>query len=295
MQWAIQQIFEELLLLDEHQRIEAKRGSEMGHSVMQTICAFANEPDLGGGWLLLGVSEPDNNHDAFWVSGVDNVDKLLGELQNNCRNQFEQSVIIECKHAKIDEKSVIGVFVYELDPTAKPCRFIGKPDKHNKRKTGVWRRDANGDYECTERELEPILMAKAGLSYEQVILPDVSLDTLEANQLLGKLWQKYHLIEKAGSGRNTYYRATCLLLEGSNFVLNKQKPSINAQELNLNTQELNLNAQEFIANTQELSGSLREAIEALTPKTRKSKLHPIKPTSSLKKAKIGSTVRGNHE
>lgn len=179
MKWTVEQIMKELIELDEHQRIEAKRASEIGHSVMQTICAFANEPGLGGGWLLLGVAEPNSEHGTFWVSGIDNIDKLLGELQNNCRNQFEHPIHIECKHAKIEGKSVIAVFIHELEPNAKPCRFVGKPDKHNKRKTGVWRRGANGDYECTEEELEPILMAKAGLSYEQMILPDVSLDDLD--------------------------------------------------------------------------------------------------------------------
>lgn len=179
MNWTIQQILDELIMLDEHQRIEAKRASEIGYSVMQTICAFANEPGLGGGWLLLGVSEPDQEHNTFWVSGVDKIDKLLGQLQNNSRTQFEHPIHIECKHTKIEDKSVVAVFVHELEPNAKPCRFVGKPDKHNKRKTGVWRRGANGDYECTEEELEPILMAKAGLSYEQMILPDVSLDDLD--------------------------------------------------------------------------------------------------------------------
>ncbi len=179
MIWTVQQIFDELIQLDEHQRIEAKRASEIGPSVMQTVCAFANEPGLGGGWLLLGVDEPDSEHNTYWASGVENTDKLLNDLQNNCRNQFEHPVRIECKHAKIDGKSVIGILVHELEPSAKPCRFIGKPDKHNKRKTGVWRRGANGDYECNERELEPILMAKAGISYEQIILPDVCLDDLD--------------------------------------------------------------------------------------------------------------------
>ncbi|KTD20333.1 helix-turn-helix domain-containing protein [Legionella londiniensis] len=183
MNWNVREIFEELIQLDEHQRIEAKYASDIGYSIMQTICAFANEPGLGGGWLLLGIAEPDSEHSTHWVSGVDNIDKLLGELQNNCRTQFEHSIRIECKHEKFDGKSVIGVFVHELEPNAKPCRFIGKPDKHNKRKTGVWRRGANGDYECTEKELEPILIAKAGTSYEQIILPDTTLDDLDENAI----------------------------------------------------------------------------------------------------------------
>lgn len=35
--------------LDENERLEAKRGSEIGPSVLETICAFANEPGLQGG------------------------------------------------------------------------------------------------------------------------------------------------------------------------------------------------------------------------------------------------------
>ena len=41
--------------LDENERLEAKRGSEIGPSVLETICAFANEPGLQGGTLLLGI------------------------------------------------------------------------------------------------------------------------------------------------------------------------------------------------------------------------------------------------
>lgn len=49
------ELLESLNLLDEHERIEAKRASDIGKSLLETVCAFANEPCLGGGWLLLGV------------------------------------------------------------------------------------------------------------------------------------------------------------------------------------------------------------------------------------------------
>ena len=48
-------LLQELSSLDESQRIEAKRGAQIDRSVMETVCAFANEPGLGGGYLLLGV------------------------------------------------------------------------------------------------------------------------------------------------------------------------------------------------------------------------------------------------
>ncbi|MBY0544999.1 MAG: putative DNA binding domain-containing protein [Gammaproteobacteria bacterium] len=183
MDWSVQEILEELIQLGENIQIEAKQASEIGSSVMQTICAFTNEPGLGGGWLLLGVCEPDDEHDSFWIKGISNPDKLLGDLQNNCRNQFEHPVTISCKREEIEGKLIIAVFVNELEPSAKPCRFIGKFDKHNKKKTGVWRRGANGDYECIERELEPILIARTGLSYEQTVFHDTHFDDLEQSAI----------------------------------------------------------------------------------------------------------------
>ena len=44
------ELLESLNLLDEQECIEAKRASEVGKSLLETVCAFANEPGLGGGW-----------------------------------------------------------------------------------------------------------------------------------------------------------------------------------------------------------------------------------------------------
>jgi ATP-dependent DNA helicase RecG len=53
---AAEDLLQELMSLDESQRIEAKRCTQIDRSVMETICALANEPGLGGGTLLLGVA-----------------------------------------------------------------------------------------------------------------------------------------------------------------------------------------------------------------------------------------------
>ena len=50
-----QDLLDELNAVDESTRIEAKRASDLGKSVMETVIAFANEPGLDGGYLLLGV------------------------------------------------------------------------------------------------------------------------------------------------------------------------------------------------------------------------------------------------
>ena len=46
------ELLQSLNLLDETERIEAKRASESGKSLLESVCAFANEPGLGGGWRL---------------------------------------------------------------------------------------------------------------------------------------------------------------------------------------------------------------------------------------------------
>ncbi|NMU24033.1 ATP-dependent DNA helicase RecG, partial [Vibrio parahaemolyticus] len=63
------------------------------------------------------------------------------------------------------------------------CTFKGKFDGKNKRKTGVWRRGLNGDYECSQQELEPLLLAKSGVSFEQVQLPDAQWDDLDPSAI----------------------------------------------------------------------------------------------------------------
>ena len=180
---SVESLLAELRALDEHPRIEAKRAGQVGSSVMQTICAFANEPGLGGGYLLLGVCEPNELDDKFWLEGVADIDKLLNDIQCNCREQFETPIPVQCETALLEDKRVVAVYVPELDAAAKPCVFKGKFDSKNKRKTGVWRRGLNGDYECSQQELEPLLLAKSGLSFEQVVLPDAEWDDLDVGAI----------------------------------------------------------------------------------------------------------------
>ena len=84
-----QDLLTELNTLDEHLTIEAKTASEVGTSLMETVCAFANEPQLGGGYILLGVAPAS---DSFWpvfeVVGVANPDKLQQDVASQCACVF---------------------------------------------------------------------------------------------------------------------------------------------------------------------------------------------------------------
>lgn len=71
-----QDLLSELNASDESPRIEAKRARELGKSIMETVIAFANEPGLGGGHLLLGVNWEINHKGdpRYWAEGVPDPD-----------------------------------------------------------------------------------------------------------------------------------------------------------------------------------------------------------------------------
>lgn len=71
-------LLQELAALDESHRIEAKQARQIDRSVMETVCAFANEPGLGGGYLLLGGVRDvqDLFTNAYRIEGIDKPNPL---------------------------------------------------------------------------------------------------------------------------------------------------------------------------------------------------------------------------
>jgi ATP-dependent DNA helicase RecG len=68
----------------------------VGRSLLETVCAFANEPGLGGGWLLLGVTREEQAlFPSYQVEGVPQPDKLCADLATQCRDIFNVPVRIE--------------------------------------------------------------------------------------------------------------------------------------------------------------------------------------------------------
>jgi ATP-dependent DNA helicase RecG len=75
-------------------RIEAKRCSQVDRSVMQSVCAFSNEPGLGGGYLLLGVvRDPmDLFGNAYVAEGIADPDKVQSDLVSQCASVFNRPI-----------------------------------------------------------------------------------------------------------------------------------------------------------------------------------------------------------
>jgi ATP-dependent DNA helicase RecG len=83
------ELWEKLLSNDESVLIEAKRSSEIGKSMMETVSAFANEPGRGGGYLILGVERSnDDISEDYKLTGVPNSDQMQSNFATQCREMF---------------------------------------------------------------------------------------------------------------------------------------------------------------------------------------------------------------
>ena len=157
-----QELLEQLNQLDEHTRVEAKKASELGESVLDTVCAFANEPGLGGGWILLGVAPREN---SFWpvyeAVGVPHPDKVSADLASKCSTAFNQPIRVQVESTLINEKPVLVVSVPELPTSQKPLFF----KKHGLPK-GAFRRVGNTHLSrLRDRELLEMRGKGAGTFY----------------------------------------------------------------------------------------------------------------------------------
>lgn len=140
----------ELNAIDESVNIEAKRASEIGKSVLETVIAFANEPGLGGGHLLLGVSWKTNEKGdvVYWAEGLADPDKAQRDLASQCASLPNQVLRPLMQVERVDGKPVLVVFVPEIDIAHKPIylKATGLP-------RGAYRRIGSSDQRCVDEDL----------------------------------------------------------------------------------------------------------------------------------------------
>ena len=171
-----QELLESLNLLDENERIEAKRAQEPGKSLLETICAFANEPHLGGGWLLLGVA-PDEQalFPGYAVEGVPQPDKLSADLASQCATTFNMPLRVDIRTETLAGEPVVVVFVPEAAPQDKPIYFkaTGLPK-------GAFRRIGSTDQRCTEDDLEMLYQSRQRESFDVGLVSGAEQDDFDA-------------------------------------------------------------------------------------------------------------------
>lgn len=169
------ELLERLVTLDENERIEAKRAAEVGNSVMETICAFANEPGLGGGHLLLGVAREELAlFPTYEVVGIDNPDKLSSEIATRCRGDFNVPVRVDIQAERLDDKTVLVVFVPEAQAGEKPIFF-----KSQGLPRGAFRRVGPTDQRCTEDDLLVFYEGRGSETYDYSVVRDATPDDID--------------------------------------------------------------------------------------------------------------------
>ncbi len=169
------ELLESLNLLDETERVEAKRASDAGKSILETICAFANEPALEGGWLLLGVvRDEQSNVPTYKVEGIRQPEKLSTELATQCRSSFNQPVRVEISTQTLDGKTVLVVHVFEALAQDKPVFFRaqGLPK-------GAFRRISSTDQHCTDDDLAVFYQGRQSESFDASPVADASIEDLQ--------------------------------------------------------------------------------------------------------------------
>lgn len=159
--------------VDESHEIEAKRSeSEVGKSALETISAFSNEPGLGGGYLLFGVSEGPGR--AFAAKGVANPKKLEQELSSLCASAFNRTVRPRIWTEIVAGAALVAAFVPEAAPTEKPIFIRVKAMQH-----GTYRRIGSTDQRCTEDDLRALFQTSSSTTYEDTLVPDAAMDDLD--------------------------------------------------------------------------------------------------------------------
>lgn len=147
---SIKDILEHLNITDECTTIEAKKGSAIDTSIMETICAFSNEPGLGGGLIVLGVVKDETSlFQNYYVEGISNPDKLQLDIASQTATLFNQPVRPDIEIEKLSNgKLVLKMFVSELPDGQKPLYF-----KNKGLPQGAYRRIGSSDQRCTEDDL----------------------------------------------------------------------------------------------------------------------------------------------
>lgn len=162
------EIWRRLNDLDETVQIEAKAGEQIGAAMLETICAFANEPGRQGGYLVLGVRRAEDAlFPTYEIVGVPDSDKLQADLASQCRTQFNVPIRPQLTVEARDGKRVVVAYIPEAAPSEKPVyiQTRGLPK-------GAFRRIGSTDQKCTDDDLALFYQAQSHKSLDETVLAD---------------------------------------------------------------------------------------------------------------------------
>jgi ATP-dependent DNA helicase RecG len=174
-------LIQQLNTTDENSQLEAKQGSAVDKSFLETVCAFANEPNLGGGIILLGLVREENSlFPSYQPVGIQDPDQLGQEIATKCANAFNIPVRPQITTASFRGKIVMGVSIAEVSPSEKPVFFsnLGLP-------RGAFRRIGPTDHHCTEDDMTVFYGERRAESFDKTVLVGARLTDLDPDAIEG--------------------------------------------------------------------------------------------------------------
>lgn len=173
------ELFELLNSFDEDRRIEAKSASAVGKSMMETVCAFSNEPGLRGGYLLLGakrVGMADDGKPIYEPENIENSDKIQSDFVAMCNSMFNIHIRPIIQVEEYQGKTVAVVKIEKLPVSLKPAYFAkrGLPE-------GAFRRIGPSDEKCSQEDM--YLFYQSADTYDSCVVDDTDLDDIDENAL----------------------------------------------------------------------------------------------------------------
>lgn len=169
------ELWEKLLGNDESVLIEAKRSSEIGKSIMETVSAFANEPGRGGGYLMLGVERSDDDiSDDYKITGIADPDKIQSDFAIQCRQMFNAPIRPQLDVHRENGTNVVIAFIPEAQPHEKPIYL-----KKKGLPKGAFRRIGSTDQQCTEEDIALFYQSRHHRTYDETPVPESSFEDFD--------------------------------------------------------------------------------------------------------------------
>ena len=168
----------QLLSIGENCEIEFKASKyKLPNSVWETYSAFCN---TRGGNIVLGVIEKKSKG-AFEIEGVENISNIQKDFWDTINNKnkvnYNSLTDDDLKIMKIENKNIIIIDVRPVDRTLKPIYLNNNP------MTGTYKRNYEGDYLCTEKEVRNMITESSIKTKDTIILEDMNIENINKETL----------------------------------------------------------------------------------------------------------------
>lgn len=175
-----QELFSLLQDSDETDRIEAKSAANgIGKSFLQTVSAFSNEPDLGGGYIVLGVvRDKEALNSKYVITGIRDPDQLQNDIASQCKQCFNIPIRPVLKVVPHPQGTVLLTYVPEVNSHEKPV-FI----KTKGLEEGAYRRVGSSDQVCTREDLDLLYQLRSKRKFDEALVENATFEDFETEAI----------------------------------------------------------------------------------------------------------------